>query len=68
MSMFTLTACDDDCEHKYGGWTIKTAATCETDGVREKTCSECKDVKSEKIAATGHNYVGNICTDCGKTK
>lgn len=41
--------------HKYGEWTVKTPATCTTEGVKVRIC-ECGDVQTAKIEATGHDW------------
>ena len=67
VSMFTLTACDDDEHtHSYGSWSVTSSATCTTPGSRSKSCS-CGDVITDTIPATGHNMVGGRCTKCGAT-
>lgn len=63
--LFAACGDKDEHEHDYGEWRIKSAATCKQDGVREKSCSICDHRITETIPATGHNYVGGICTDCG---
>ena len=66
--IFSLSSCrDDDHTHSYGAWSIKAEADCNRDGVRKKKCS-CGDVVTETIPALGHNYIGGICTDCGKSE
>ncbi len=37
-----------------------TPATCESDGVRYLTCSECNETMSEVIPATGHSYYDTV--------
>ena len=63
--MFAMTACND-CEHTYGNWTTIKSATCTEDGKKEHKCTECGHTETKKIDALGHNYVGGVCTDCGK--
>ena len=63
--VLAFSACEIH-EHAYSTWSVKTPAKCETAGSREKKCS-CGDVIVEQIPATGHNYVGGVCTDCGAT-
>lgn len=58
--------------HTYGDWKVTTAATCETAGTRQRTCSVCGDVETEDIAATGHSYsvtstVAATCTAGGSS-
>ena len=40
--------------------TSVTPASCETDGVRYLTCSECNETMSETIPATGHSYTETV--------
>ena len=49
-----LIACE--CSHTYGDWTVKTAATCTANGVKERVCTKCEHVESGVINATGHSY------------
>ena len=52
----SLVACDEDCNHKFGEWEIKTVATCEEDGVSERVCKKCDKVESKTEKAIGHKY------------
>ncbi len=45
--------------------TVIVEPTCTTAGTKELTCS-CGDVKTETIAALGHNFVDGVCTRCGE--
>lgn len=54
--MLALVACGGECTHNFGEWETTTAATCETAGVRERTCKKCDKVESESIKALGHDY------------
>ena len=67
-SALAFAACGEEghTTHNYGGWEIVTPASCEKEGARKKTCRDCDDVVTEPIPALGHNFVGGICTDCGK--
>ena len=52
-------------------YTITTAATCTTDGVKTFTCTRegCGETKTETIPALGHNYgTDGKCTLCGAEK
>lgn len=51
-------------EHNYVK-TIVKAATCTEDGSARFTCSECNDTYTEVIPATGHNFVNDVCQNCG---
>ena len=53
--------------HSYSAWSSTKDASCESEGSRSKSCS-CGDTVTETIAARGHNYVGGVCTDCGKSE
>lgn len=57
--------------HSYGDWVTVTAATCTTDGAQKSTCSACGDVKTQTIAASGHNYTSKVieatCVEYEKT-
>ena len=43
---------------------ITTEATCTEKGVKTLTCSVCKDIQTETISKTPHNYNGGECTVC----
>lgn len=61
-----LTACGGDGHtHSYGEWVVTKQATCNEKGERQKICS-CGDTKIEKTPKKGHNFVGDICLDCGE--
>ncbi|MBR5570781.1 MAG: InlB B-repeat-containing protein [Oscillospiraceae bacterium] len=51
--------------HTYGEWVVTTPATCTEDGEQTKTCTAGDNTVTETIPATGHNFVDNICTNCG---
>ena len=55
-----------DGTHTHSYTSSVTQPTCTTEGVKTFTCS-CGDKYTEKVAATGHSYSGNICTRCGVT-
>ena len=54
LSNATLVGVHKTCS--YGDYVVTTAATCTTDGVKTKTCTECGSTETEVIRATGHNY------------
>ncbi len=39
--------------HSFGEWTVTVAATADTDGMKEHTCTDCGAVETEVIPATG---------------
>ena len=45
---------------------VTTKATCTDDGEKTFTCSSCGDSYTETIKATGHNYVNDVCENCGE--
>lgn len=46
------TACGDTHEHSFGDWTVKTAATCDADGVDVRKCA-CGEEET-RVAEGGH--------------
>ena len=58
--------------HEYGEWAVVREATCESDGLKERTCNGCDQTEQETIAALGHSYgewvaeVAATCTTTGK--
>ena len=53
--------------HSYDS--VVTAPTCTEGGYTTHTCSVCGDSYTDsETAATGHNYVDGICTNCGEEK
>lgn len=63
----------DGCVHEVAddAWTIVTAATCETAGLKTGTCSKCGETVEKEIDALGHAYSYNaetgmmVCGNCG---
>ena len=76
-SALTAVACkgnenESKCEHNYGEGVITVEATCEEDGVKLYTCSECNEEYTEAIPAFGHTEermegVAATCTHEGRT-
>ena len=76
-SALTAGACkgnedESKCEHNYGEGVITVEATCEEDGVKLYTCSECNEEYTEAIPAFGHTEermegVAATCTEEGRT-
>ncbi len=60
-----------ECKHVWDGGKVKTAATCEKDGVKVYTCTKCGETKEEIIKATGHKWDNGkvtkeaTCTEAG---
>ncbi len=65
-----ISACNnknqDDCNHSWGEWSVKTDATCTADGVKEAVCSLCGETKEETVDALGHS--GGTATCAAKAK
>ncbi len=54
--------------HSYGEAVETVAPDCTNAGEKQSTCSACGDVKTETIAALGHNYVDGVCAVCGEAQ
>ena len=52
------------CEHNYES-EVTTEATCTEDGVITYTCTECGDIYTETITATGHSYKASEADESG---
>ena len=81
VSVILLMASGCACEHEYGAWNLKTAATCTEAGVEERACAKCKETEERAVEAKGHAYgswnttktptctvVGtesSVCSGCG---
>lgn len=53
--------------HKFGEWSTTKNATCTEDGVKTRYC-DCGEKQSDTIPSVGHNYVNNVCNNCGDVK
>ena len=42
--------------HRYNAWVIDKEPTCTENGSKHRDCTECTDVQTVTIPATGHNY------------
>ena len=53
--MHECTCCErsEEGSHTFGDWTVTKEATDTADGSRERKCTVCGYVQSEKISATG---------------
>ena len=60
LSTISLTSCH---KHQFGEWEVTIQPTCTQDGQRQRSCT-CGEKQNESIPATGHNFVGNVCTNC----
>ena len=56
---------EEPCKHSWGEGVVTKAADCLENGEKTFTCSLCFETKTEMIPATGHNYVGGICSNSG---
>ena len=71
---YTCTMCGDSyiadridpLGHNYVG-EITTPATCVEEGTMTYTCTRCSDTYTEAIPAIGHNFVDDVCVNCGLT-
>ena len=46
--------------HNWGSWQTTIAATCTTDGLQTRKCSDCGQTETKTIPKTGHTYVNKI--------
>lgn len=51
--------------HKMNGWALARYSTCTTHGARENHCLNCDYYESEEVPLERHNFVGEVCDDCG---
>lgn len=51
--------------HTWDGGTVTKAATCTEAGEMAYTCTTCGKTKTETVPATGHNFHGGNCNNCG---
>lgn len=51
-----ITVEDEKCGHKYSEWETVIAASCETIGKMQRTCSACGITEQKDISATGHSF------------
>ncbi|MBQ8424668.1 MAG: hypothetical protein IJX17_01445, partial [Clostridia bacterium] len=66
-SMFTFTACDKDCKHKWGEWETVVESTCTTTGTKKRQCSKCEEFEEDSIAVIAHNFgswVEEVLANC----
>lgn len=53
----SFTACGDVHAHEYGKWVVTEKATCEDEGLRERTCRVCGEKETEVLPLSAHTYV-----------
>ena len=58
LAVLLLVSCDRECEHEWGEWETVTAATCGSDGVKQRVCAVCEESESQQIPATGDHTFG----------
>lgn len=51
--------------HKMNGWVLVRNSTCTTRGSRENHCLNCDYFESEDIPLERHDFVDDVCDDCG---
>ena len=52
------------CQHSYGEWSEKIAASCTSTGTKERTCSKCTNKETETIPFLGHTTTTGVCDRC----
>lgn len=53
--------------HAFGDWIAEKAASCTEAGSMVRYC-DCGEKQTQQIAAKGHHYVNEVCTECGVRK
>lgn len=55
-----LASCDieSDCIHEWSEWETVTAATCGSEGAKQRICAKCEEGETNKISATGAHTFG----------
>ena len=57
--------------HTWGDWVVTTESTCESTGVKTRTCTVCGETETATVPAMGHAYVAVVtaptCTEQGYT-
>ncbi len=53
------------CEHDYSIIVEERDSSCTEAGKSVRRCRICGDTVETQIKAKGHNYVNNVCTNCG---
>ena len=82
VAALSLGSCSDCLHPAYTDWVTTKAATCAEEGVRERSCIDCKEVFTEKVKKKGHvwgdylfdgnatcTFVGTSsasCSECGE--
>ena len=54
--------------HSYDSGELLTTVGCMVDGITRYTCLECGHIYEEVQTHTGHNFVNDICANCGVDK
>ena len=54
------------CQHSFGDWIEKKAASCTNVGTKERTCSKCSQKETETISALGHTATTGVCNRCNE--
>ena len=53
-------------EHTWSEWTTTIETTCTKDGELQRKCTECEEIETEHVSATGHNYTSWITIQSGE--
>ena len=75
-----VNSCDENCDncgepraivHTYGEWVITREPTCESLGIKDRTCSVCGTVQSDYATRLEHTFENSCdidCDLCGETR
>lgn len=64
-SRFASVAGEAVCTHSSYFETINLQPTCDERGIKTYECYQCGIRWTEQLPPIGHNYVSNVCTNCG---
>ncbi len=62
----SLSSCKE-CEHSFGEWTTVTPSTCESTGVKERSCTLCGEKETEEIEPHTPLSIPAVAPTCTKT-
>ncbi len=51
-----LSACQSECVHTWDEGVVRVAPSCMEVGMKRKSCTQCGEMKTEVLAATGHSF------------
>ena len=61
LMLINIVGCAE-CEHQWGKLKLISESTCTVQGVKERTCELCGEVKSVNLPLTAHKWKTATCT------